>query len=138
LEIEQAARTAIAAIAGVSSVVGSRVYLDHRPSTSGRLSAVEVEVEDLGTPAVLDGGDGTGLAVARVRFVSEVISECESMASAVRASLVGFSGTWSGLSIDSVVPGQGDDDSWDFRSDASDLGVYSIESSYEVRFQLGG
>ena len=132
MSVKTALATRLTLDAGVSALVGFRVYPVALPQNAPR-PAITYQRMPSGHDQTLTKASGTSLGVFRIRSFGDKYSEADQVAEAVRQALQAFSGTVDGTTINAVVL-TNDFDEFFQPQDASDQGVFCVTFDFHVRY----
>lgn len=112
---ESAVRSRLAGFAGVSALVGSRVWhsvLPQEPASGDYMPALVVQLVDMDSEYVFGGRVGIAFGPVQVDSYAEARSGCQALMEQVESAMAEYSGTQSGVTI-SVVDTMKDGPRWD-------------------------
>jgi deferrochelatase/peroxidase EfeB len=127
-------RSYLAADAGVSALVASRIYPVALDVTAPRPALVYQRMPRSPHDQTLTASLGTSLATFHITAFADDYADADALAEAVRQAMQAFSGTMGATHVDSAVLADDYDEYFD-PVDGSSRGTYAVISEFRIRYR---
>ena len=133
--LREALTYALKNCAGVSAIVGTRVFPGLRPDDVDTNPCVVYYLQSDQPDVNLMGLAGTSKARVKVEFISPDIADCITMQTAFAATFAGYSGTINGKVIIRAKFDDEDDEA-DYAQTGSDNRIQTLSDIYVIRHRI--